>query len=993
MGYESLRRQYDPTGAMKMVPDEAFLTYVADHDKAGANPPQAGSGERPTSRPSEAPAVPATPAEIFMAPAKAVYGAGKALVEDAVNYPRARLVDPAAMLLRNAKSMTPEEKARDQNARAFEVGTVLGEPAAKVAGATVGRLPGILGRLLTHGTAGAAVGGADAGIRNNSLAAVPAGMGAGALMGGTVGEVAHRFGPSKAPAPAPPATDTETGQAFFNAFPDLYAQVKAGKLDPAEAIHKGLGMGVITDPAIHEQLTKDLAAHAGVSVPKPDVIPPVREGALARMHDLSTTGVTPKGGGSALEDIAPDRPMLQNPASKLARSPLGPLLSSVTDRTRALGPEGVAIDDMIEKVVKQSQREPGQYLQPFDEALHKIAGRKGKLPEDARSILRAALQGKIKPESVPENLRPLYDQMKAYFSATPARATEIGALKKQGGKMVPFAQDLPEHYFPQRPVTVDEIVKDADLRSSMERNLQEMGLAKSPGEASAILQDHIDFVKSKGKKGGQLAIRAMTGLNPEASPGALRHAVLNSRPPLREPASGLEHAREINSPFFDPRPEVVFGKHVVDTERGMAEIQHYGQDASNLTAQVAKLPTEDQRLAKHLIRTATESHEPGDPKLVKALAGLRNLQLSLFTPVTSIKNLSQRNNTLLTSDAGEFLKHGIVPTPEAKKIGALSGARAEGAHETLAQALGSQPGKMATWLKWIGFTPVERGNRDTAALTGLSEAMKNAKRQGVTLTPTEQSQAALDRSNKAQFRSHPKDLPDWFTSHPITRTAALFKSFDYQQTRLILDETVGRLTSKDPANVKRGIRNLGIVATVYPLVGEGINDIYSMVFRRESPQHVAQRTKEWIDDTAAVASGRMNPLEYANKYKSRYGADMVAGSAPGVGGSLLTAMQYGEGDKGGSLLRQSVGPAISRPYEAGQLLWDLGARQGKPKVQSGELPRVTGGQGREALRLGLGGVGSLIAPYLIPPSNAAGEGDSKSSKKSTKSAKAQGGTK
>ncbi len=794
---------------------------------------------------------------------------------------------------------------------------------------------------------------------------------------------------------------------FARAYPKEFEAVLRGEMEPGEAIHKATGQGVLIDEdtldMMRRQLEKEVAQAGGTPSPpqmggfpgtampqgvKPSKMAAPKTRALQGLYG-ATPPKPPRGGTLP----APVPPLPNNLTSKVARGPLGPLISSVTDRMRAMGAPGQAIDDMIEQVARAQQREPGRYLQPFDQALHAVTGKKGSLSPAHRSMLLGALQRKVNPQTLPPELLPLYKQMKFYFGGTVGRATQVGAMVNKGGKRIPFAQAAINDYFPHRAVKLSDMKGNTDARTAMAQNLMDEGHAQTPADAIKLIDDYALLLESKGKRGGQLAMGVLSKLNPNKTPAELSRALFNAKPPIRRPASGLEHSREINNPFYEARPEVAFPAHVQETERALAEIQHYGQDAKKLTDQVKLLSGEHQPEAEHLIRTATESHEPWDPRIAEPLSLLRKAQLSLFTPITTVKNLGQRQNNLLTSDLPSFLKKGVIPTKSSAVLGARSGARAEGAHETLAQALGDSPGVMAKWLKGIGFTQAERGNRNTGAATGLDEAAKYAKRLGKnpndplaryrleregidpnqvtggTLTQRQEDMAALQRSNKAQFRTHPKDLPDWFTSNPATRTAALFKSFDYQQTRLVLDETLGRLSSGKPGDKARGARNLGLILTTYPVIGEGINDIYSVILRKESPAHVAQRTKEWAEDTKAVLSGGMSPLAYANKYKARYGQDMISGSAPGVGGSLVQAMDYGKGDKGATLMREAAGPAISRPYEAIQLGKDVLTQKDK----KGKEKPMTPAQSREAMRLMFGGVGSVAAPWLYPPPNAAGK--------------------
>lgn len=734
-------------------------------------------------------------------------------------------------------------------------------------------------------------------------------------------------------------------------------------------------------------------------------MPPVAtsERALGQMHELADAGVLP-GTGIAESAVVPPAE-----GTMLARSPLGPVVSSVGQRLKALGPEGAQIAAKVNAVADESRIGAANVLEPFDTALHAATrGRPGvNLTPDERSAILGVLERRQPTEGVPPNVLPLLEQEQNYFARTPARASQLEVTTKNPltGERAPFAP-VPD-YFPHQYNSADELKSDADLRQAIERNLLDKGQAATPEEANRAVLDYAQYVDSGGRKGGQLAMQVAARANPGATPAKLRNWLLNPVPNVRRAVGSLEFTRTVNNPFYDPRPEVVFPRHVEAVERGLSEIKHYGQDATQLESLKNALPPQSQRTAEWLTRTATESHEPPDPGMAKWLGRWRAFQLRTFTPLTTTKNFSQRVNNLLTSNVGSFLRRGVFTDPESRYLASRSGALAEGSHETLAQALGERPtAGPVRHLRDIAFSQTERGNRQTGAMVGVEDARAYANRlarnprdpvararledlqidpdevasQGGRLTPAQEDVASLHRSELGQFRSHPIDLPDWMTSTPLGRTLGLFKGFDYQQGKLGLQETLGRMTSGRPGDLRRGLRNLAIVGTVYPLAGEAINTLYSVILKRESPQHAAQRTQEFIDDATKVARMQMTPPEFAKKYVGRYGQDMLAGAATGTGGALVQAFGYGQGDQGGSLTKYAVGPALSRPAEAAQLAVDVGRRlsqQGTPassnRATGGRKPVMTPAQQRQALRLVFQGWGSMAAPYLVPRRTAPGD--------------------
>lgn len=104
-------------------------------------------------------------------------------------------------------------------------------------------------------------------------------------------------------------------------------------------------------------------------------------------------------------------------------------------------------------------------------------------------------------------------------------------------------------------------------------------------------------------------------------------------------------------------------------------------------------------------------------------------------------------------------------------------------------------------------------------------------------TPEEKAVAAQTFVERTQFLANPSDLP-MFASSPSGKILFQFKTFTYQQARFVTQELKNSFGRGD---YKRGFRNLFILSTVFPMTGEVLADVRSLITQEKRPTKFLDR--------------------------------------------------------------------------------------------------------------------------------------------------------
>lgn len=141
------------------------------------------------------------------------------------------------------------------------------------------------------------------------------------------------------------------------------------------------------------------------------------------------------------------------------------------------------------------------------------------------------------------------------------------------------------------------------------------------------------------------------------------------------------------------------------------------------------------------------------------------------------------------------------------------------------------------------------------------------------MTPEEKAIAAQTFVEKTQFLGHPIDLP-YFSSSPTGKVLFQFKTFAYQQARFITNEMKNQIERKD---YSRFARNLFILSTVFPMTGEVLADVRSLVTQEKRPTQALDR---YISDIFSAGTYGMF-YDFYKSAESGKTADFFAGATIG----------------------------------------------------------------------------------------------------------------
>lgn len=141
------------------------------------------------------------------------------------------------------------------------------------------------------------------------------------------------------------------------------------------------------------------------------------------------------------------------------------------------------------------------------------------------------------------------------------------------------------------------------------------------------------------------------------------------------------------------------------------------------------------------------------------------------------------------------------------------------------------------------------------------------------MTKEEQALASQTFVERTQFLGHPVDLP-YFASTPVGKVFFQFKTFAYQQARFITSEMKNAAARKDYSRV---FRNLFVLSTVFPMTGEVLADIRSLITQEKRPTKALDR---YVADIFAAGTYGMF-YDYYKSAESGNTAKTLLGAAPG----------------------------------------------------------------------------------------------------------------
>ncbi len=480
-------------------------------------------------------------------------------------------------------------------------------------------------------------------------------------------------------------------------------------------------------------------------------------------------------------------------------------------------------------------------------------------------------------------------------------------VRLQKGVSKPFQPR--ENYFPHMGVSADDITDNTQVFKDAVENAVRLGKFADEKEAQQVANAYREFVETNGRGGqfwtkwlvkdGQTSIGKLSeqeqnllrvlekripppkGLEyPQEMVTKLRNAIdeaqgmtLRYFKQSRLPKFGqLEYSREVNFPFYDPDPIRVLPKYVAGATKRLEEIASFGVKGEELNKLIGRIrrvqgPEAGFEVAD-LVKAMTDTVK-ALPKVEKAAAFVRVLSVPKLA-FSQIVNIGQSVNSLLASDIPSFARGFSAAFKEAGVQNALkSGSTLESVINEITTRAG-ESNFSAKFLRYTGFSATEKFNRTVSANVGMNWAAKNFTKllanptdkiaigrleelginvskalQAGKLTEDELLKAAQIFTERTQFRARPIDLPR-FASSAYGKIFFQFKSFAFNQTKFLKDEFKRELQS---GNYGRAVRDIIIIATIFPMTGEVLGDIKSLVTGSKRPTGALER---YFDDLANV---------------------------------------------------------------------------------------------------------------------------------------------
>lgn len=463
-----------------------------------------------------------------------------------------------------------------------------------------------------------------------------------------------------------------------------------------------------------------------------------------------------------------------------------------------------------------------------------------------------ALEGRVKPTVLTDGGKKLYDFFDSYRKLIAKKSVDFGVkIKNSKGQLSDFKPR--ENYVPHYVVSADDL-KNLEIRRDVINSTVKRGEFKSIQEAEARLKDYekylqddnvrnLDFFANKLVEEG----RANTI---EQARGQITRYFRASR---QQRMGNLEQAREINFPFYDPNPLRYISRYVYGAEKRLADVEVFGVNLENVDTLLGGIKNETARkTARQLVKVAREAIEPGD--FANVTNKIQQIGTTRLNPMTSVTNLGQNINTLLASDAPSLIKGIVRSLSKNGSVSVESGSIAESVLRQVQRQAGAKGTTIGKYIKSIGFGLSEKINRSVASNTGFEWTKKLVKAleknpnnntirkalKDIGLDPEKILKNGATRddllagakefTDMTQFRSRAIDLPASATDSNLGRLVWQFKTFAYQQARFLSKMTIDEIRA---GNYGRATRNLAVIATVFPLTGEALADLRSLISGRE----------------------------------------------------------------------------------------------------------------------------------------------------------------
>lgn len=518
-----------------------------------------------------------------------------------------------------------------------------------------------------------------------------------------------------------------------------------------------------------------------------------------------------------------------------------------------------------------------------------------------------------------------------------ARARKLGVLGKKHSE---WREQVWNATVGRGALPTERREKAVKLMQSITKELDKAGVVPKPGGPSIFAKD---FAKQKWAKlknyapqminddfalklfgshrGYQTAVRQFAkqaGVSEEKALDILRNMTIPRR------AGNIEYARQL--PFFEEifekDPLSYFPKYANKVSERIAYANEFGLDGQILNSLYKTMKwdpksTLDQKWmsdARDIILGRRRTSRSID-ELASKIMGVQVMTKMGF--LSSLSNLSQNANTIISQGGTNFLK-GVLRamTHEGRRQGFI--AYQKGIQDELMRLAGGRGRWAQRYLRYTGFSPVERLNRILGANAGILRAEQLIKKHGkLTKELAERGvtkQDILDffannhrlpakaaerigfiASDATQHATHWKDLPvGW--QDPFMRIATQYKNFVYQQTRYLLREVLKPAKKYFTTNGKEG--SIGPLLRAFATYGVGAEAVAQT--RDEIRAWGAKLPQLWGSE----------PLDYERRerrddYVIQLLEDSLNVGALGIAGDLVQRATYKD------LASWALGPTAS----------------------------------------------------------------------------------
>lgn len=496
-----------------------------------------------------------------------------------------------------------------------------------------------------------------------------------------------------------------------------------------------------------------------------------------------------------------------------------------------------------------------------------------------------------------------YNQAVKAETKLPTELTSLQRQKLGEGKSITGRFKVPfeprANYYPHAQIMPDMLEKG--LKADVAENIVRLKIKPDIKTAEIFIDDYKEFIKSGKKTDSLIKYMVETGQSKNAAEALNNLQRFRQRTIKRQ--GSLEYSREVDLPFYDPDPSRALPGFVASTSKRLEQIKEFGQGNEVINKLILDIRNSggDADLARtatdKILNMINESATPG-AKASRFLRTIQGFKLGLAAIPNSTQGVL---NSLLYADL-RGVAAGIkgLLTRSGREYAQRSGA----ALESVVREAGRETGALSKFLKLVGFSSTEQANRIVASNAGRSYGqrlfntlikspdkvrparilqelgidVKKALQAGK-LSEDDILMMGKKFSDITQFRSRPQDLP-LFASTNTGKVFFQFKSFIYGQTKLLHKATIQEIANK---NFGRATRNLLILSTIFPLIGEAIADIRSLITGRERKTKGLTRYFENIGQVGAL--GILSDTLQAGTYGR--GTEFIAGPTFSDVGELI----------------------------------------------------------------------------------------------------------